>query len=158
MLKFQANNLSENFIICKKLEIKGIRQYNKNGELFYNIDNIIKICKEKENDSFIKYIGLILNEPRTDLIKIFFINFGKDFLINKLLKTCEIENKGGMKKKLINNNSKEIFERKSPGGVFLNLIKNDEESKNLFKKIIKKDLKEKRERKKIYKSLEKLEI
>lgn len=156
MIKIENNNLTQNLIICKNLEIKGIRQYNKNGELLYNIDNIKKICNEKENDSLIRYIGLILNEPRTDLIRIIFKDLGKDFLINKLIKTCEIENKGGMKKKNLNDN--ENFERKTPGGVFLNLIKNDEESKSIFKKILKKDTREKRERKKFYKSLEKLEL
>jgi len=157
MIKIENNNLSQNLIICKNSEIKGIRQYNKNGELLYNIDNIKKICNEKENDSLIRYIGLILNEPRTDLIKIIFKDLGKEFLINKLIKTCEIENKGGMKKKKLNNDN-ENFERKTPGGVFLNLIKNDEESKSIFKKILKKDSREKRERKKFYKSLEKLEL
>ena len=156
MIKIENNNLTQNLIICKNSEIKGIRQYNKNGELLYNIDNIKKLCNEKENDSLIRYIGLILNEPRTDLIRIIFKDLGKEFLINKLIKTCEIENKGGMKKKKLNDN--EIFERKTPGGVFLNLIKNDEESKSIFKKILKKDTREKRERKKFYKSLEKLEI
>ena len=156
MIKIENNNLTQNLIICKNSEIKGIRQYNKNGELLYNIDNIKKLCNEKENDSLIRYIGLILNEPRTDLIRIIFKDLGKEFLINKLIKTCEIENKGGMKKKKLNDN--EIFERKTPGGVFLNLIKNDEESKSIFKKILKKDTREKRERKKFYKSLEKLEL
>ena len=156
MIKKENNNLSKNLIISKNSEIKGIRQYNKNGELLYNIDNIKKLCNEKENDSLIRYIGLILNEPRTDLIRIIFKDLGKEFLINKLIKTCEIENKGGMKKKKLNDN--EIFERKTPGGVFLNLIKNDEESKSIFKKILKKDTREKRERKKFYKSLEKLEL
>jgi len=156
MIKIENNNLTQNLIISKNSEIKGIRQYNKNGELLYNIDNIKKLCNEKENDSLIRYIGLILNEPRTDLIRIIFKDLGKEFLINKLIKTCEIENKGGMKKKKLNDN--EIFERKTPGGVFLNLIKNDEESKSIFKKILKKDTREKRERKKFYKSLEKLEL
>ena len=156
MIKIENNNLTQNLIISKNSEIKGIRQYNKNGELLYNIDNIKKLCNEKENDSLIRYIGLILNEPRTDLIRIIFKDLGKEFLINKLIKTCEIENKGGMKKKKLNYN--ENFERKTPGGVFLNLIKNDEESKSIFKKILKKDTREKRERKKFYKSLEKLEL
>ena len=156
MIKIENNNLTQNLIISKNSEIKGIRQYNKNGELLYNIDNIKKLCNEKENDSLIRYIELILNEPRTDLIRIIFKDLGKEFLINKLIKTCEIENKGGMKKKKLNDN--EIFERKTPGGVFLNLIKNDEESKSIFKKILKKDTREKRERKKFYKSLEKLEL
>ena len=156
MIKLENNNLTQNLIIRKNYEIKGIRQYNKNGELLYNIDNIKKICYEKENDALIKYIGFILNEPRIDLIKIIFKDLGKEFLINKLIKTCEIENKGGMKKKNLNLNDN--FERKTPGGVFLNLVKNDEESKSLFKKILKNDLRERRERKKFYKSLEKLEI
>ena len=156
MIKIENNNLTQNLIIRKNYEIKGIRQYNKNGELYYNIDNIKKICSEKENDALIKYIAFILNEPRIDLIKIIFKDLGKEFLINKLIKTCEIENKGGMKKKNLNSN--ESFERKTPGGVFLNLVKNDEESKSLFKKILKNDLRERRERKKFYKSLEKLEI
>ena len=47
MIKLENNNLTQNLIIRKNYEIKGIRQYNKNGELFYNIDNIKKICSEK---------------------------------------------------------------------------------------------------------------
>jgi hypothetical protein len=51
-----------------------------------------------------------------------------------------------------------ILKEKLREEFFLHLVKNDEESKCLFKKILKNDLRERRERKKFYKSLEKLEI
>ena len=48
--------------------------------------------------------------------------------------------------------------RKSTGGIFFTLIKKDPEAKNILIKAAKQDYKESKERKKVYKLLEKLNI
>ena len=35
-------------VIKKSSEIKGIKKYNKSGDLIYNIDNIKEECKKKK--------------------------------------------------------------------------------------------------------------
>ena len=51
-------------VIKKSSEIKGIKKYNKSGDLIYNIDNIKEECKKKNGTNLIKYIMYILDEER----------------------------------------------------------------------------------------------
>ena len=152
-------------VINKSLEIKGIKKYNLNGDLIYNIDNIKIECEKRVGKNLIKYICFILNENREDLLVGFYENLGKDFLLAKFYETLEIENKGGLYKKLPNNkkDKNEIFiiedkERKTPGGVLFSLFKQDKESKLIYKKLTKIDFKERNIRKKTYKLLKKLAL
>ena len=87
-------------VIKKSSEIKGIKKYNKSGDLIYNIDNIKEECKKKNGTNLIKYIMYILDEEREDLLSGVYEGLGKDFLLNKLYETLEIENKGGVLKKI----------------------------------------------------------
>ena len=67
----EKNPILEKFqkkVINKSLEIKGIKKYNLNGDLIYNIDNIKIECKKREGLNLIKYICFILNENREDLL------------------------------------------------------------------------------------------
>jgi hypothetical protein len=152
-------------VINKSLEIKGIKKYNLNGDLMYNIDNIKIECEKREGINLIKYICFILNENREDLIVGFYQHLGKDFLLGKFYETLEIENKGGIYKKIPNKkkDENEIFliedqERKTSGGVLFSLLKQDKESKLIYKKITKNDFKERNNRKKTYKLLKKLAL
>ena len=152
-------------VINKSLEIKGIKKYNLNGDLMYNIDNIKIECKKREGLNLIKYICFILNENREDLLIRFYEKLGKDFLLGKFYETLEIENKGGIYKKKANNkkDDNEIFiienkERKTSGGVLFSLLKQDNESKLIYKKLTKIDFKERNSRKKTYKLLKKLAL
>ena len=43
LIEDQLSNLTSK-VINKSLEIKGIKKYNKKGELIYNIDNIREEC------------------------------------------------------------------------------------------------------------------
>ena len=164
----EKNPILEKFqkkVINKSLEIKGIKKYNLNGDLIYNIDNIKIECKKREGLNLIKYICFILNENREDLIVGFYQHLGKDFLLGKFYETLEIENKGGIYKKKANNkkDDNEIFiienkERKTSGGVLFSLLKQDNESKLIYKKLTKIDFKERNSRKKTYKLLKKLAL
>lgn len=164
----EKNPILEKFqkkVISKSLEIKGIKKYNLNGDLIYNIDNIKIECKKREGLNLIKYICFILNENREDLLIRFYEKLGKDFLLGKFYETLEIENKGGIYKKKANNkkDDNEIFiienkERKTSGGVLFSLLKQDNESKLIYKKLTKIDFKERNSRKKTYKLLKKLAL
>jgi len=164
----EKNPILEKFqkkVINKSLEIKGIKKYNLNGDLIYNIDNIKIECKKREGLNLIKYICFILNENREDLLIRFYEKLGKDFLLGKFYETLEIENKGGIYKKKANNkkDDNEIFiienkERKTSGGVLFSLLKQDNESKLIYKKLTKIDFKERNSRKKTYKLLKKLAL
>ena len=164
----EKNPILEKFqkkVINKSLEIKGIKKYNLNGDLIYNIDNIKIECEKRVGKNLIKYICFILNENREDLLVGFYENLGKDFLLAKFYETLEIENKGGIYKKKANNkkDDNEIFiienkERKTSGGVLFSLLKQDNESKLIYKKLTKIDFKERNSRKKTYKLLKKLAL
>ena len=97
---------------------------------------------------------------------------GKDFLIAMLEKTLEIENNGGLIKgksqyakkkeeKKSNENNESIENdnpKKSTGGIFFTLIKTNPEAKVIMNRATKIDNKEARQRKKVYKLMDKLNI
>ncbi len=158
-------------VIKKSSEIKGIKKYNKNGDLIYNIDNIKEECKKKNGTNLIKYIMYILDEEREDLLSGVYEGLGKDFLLNKLYETLEIENKGGVLKKIPpkkkNEDNEEVIviedddivnERKTSGGVLFTLFKNDKNSRGIYKELSKKEFKDRTQRKKAYKMFQKLAL
>ncbi len=132
-----------------------IKEYNQNGELKYNIEKITKECSNKEGKSFIKYVSLILNEPKEDLIEEIYKELGKDFIIACLVKTLSIENEGGMSKQLPSLSG----QKKSPGGIFFYLMKTSYPTvKTIIKKLFHINYKERNQRKKVYRKLDKLSI
>ena len=164
----QLSNLTSK-VINKSLEIKGIKKYNKKGELIYNIDNIREECDKREGIILIQFIMQILNEEKDELLIRIYETLGKDFLLNKLYEALQIENNGGVIKKIppkkkIENGEEVLIieenenERKSAGGVLFTLFKKDNESKIIYKEISKKENKSKTQRKKAYKLFQKLAL
>ena len=163
--------ISENSskVINKSLEIKGIKKYNLKGELIYNIDNIKEECNKREGANLIQFIMLILNEEKDELLIRIYETLGKDFLLNKLYEALQIENNGGVAKKIqpkkTIENGEEILviedndnERKTPGGVLFTLFKNDQESRLIYKEITRKENKSRAQRKKAYRLFQKLAL
>ena len=163
--------ISENSskVINKSLEIKGIKKYNKKGELIYNIDNIKEECNKREGANLIQFIMLILNEEKDELLIRIYETLGKDFLLNKLYEALQIENNGGVIKKIppkkkIENGEEVLIieenenERKSAGGVLFTLFKNDQESRLIYKEITRKENKSRAQRKKAYRLFQKLAL
>ena len=146
----------------------------KSNEKFdFNIDEIINKCKEKEGIDLINYICVIMNEKKRNILESLYQELGKDYLIFTLEKALNIQNNGGLNKekckypkkedkmnqeeeKNINNNIQN--EKKSTGGIFFSLIKKDPEAKNILIKASKKDWKESKQRKKVYKLMGNLNL
>ena len=138
---------------------------------FFNIDEIIKKCKDKNGIELLNYICSIMQERKRNVLEMLYKELGKDYLIMILEKTLNIENSGGLLKEINSDKEKEKQKtnetkikdyisnnRKSTGGIFFTLIKKDPEAKNILIKAAKQDYKESKERKKVYKLLEKLNI
>ena len=168
LIEDQLSNLTSK-VINKSLEIKGIKKYNKKGELIYNIDNIREECDKREGKNLIQFIMQILNEEKNELLIRVYESLGKDFLLNKLYEALQIENNGGVIKKIppkkkIENGEEVLIieenenERKSAGGVLFTLFKKDNESKIIYKEISKKENKSRTQRKKAYKMFKKLAL
>ena len=146
----------------------------KSNEKFdFNIDEIINKCKEKEGIDLINYICVIMKEKKRNILESLYQELGKDYLIFTLEKALNIQNNGGLNKekckypkkeekmnqeeeKNINNNIQN--EKKSTGGIFFTLIKKDPEAKSILIKASKKDWKESKERKKVYKLMGNLNL
>lgn len=125
---------------------------NLNGVMQYKIEEILTKCETKNEMELIYYIVSILNEPRQDLIIELYKELDKQFIVSIFEKTLRIENEGGMIKKCSNY----LNEKKSLGGVFFSLMKRNEGSKEIIKRILKINYHQRNERKKIYRKFEKL--
>ena len=146
----------------------------KSNEKFdFNIDEIINKCKEKEGIDLINYICVIMKEKKRNILESLYQELGKDYLIFTLEKALNIQNNGGLNKekckypkkeekmnqeeeKNINNNIQN--EKKSTGGIFFTLIKKDPEAKSILIKASKKEWKESKQRKKVYKLMGNLNL
>ena len=146
----------------------------KSNEKFdFNIDEIINKFKEKEGIDLINYICVIMKEKKRNILESLYQELGKDYLIFTLEKALNIQNNGGLNKekckypkkedkmnqeeeKNINNNIQN--EKKSTGGIFFTLIKKDPEAKSILIKASKKDWKESKQRKKVYKLMGNLNL
>ena len=138
----------------------------------FNVDEIIEKCKEKDGNELLNYMCVIMHEKKKFILESLYKELGKDFLIAMLEKTLEIENNGGLIKgkciyakkkeeKKSNENNQSIENdnpKKSTGGIFFTLIKNNPEAKVILNRASKKDSKEARQRKKVYKLMDKLNI
>ncbi len=120
----------------------------------YNVDLIIKKCDSIENKTeLVNYISQILQEKKKDFLYQLYAFTKKDFIIKTLEKTLKIMNSGGMNKLDDKNNIRSI------GGTFIYLIKtSDSINEDLIKKIFWRNNKKKKMKKKLYKSLDKLNI
>ena len=146
----------------------------KSNEKFdFNIDEIINKCKEKEGIDLINYICVIMKEKKSNILESLYQELGKDYLIFTLEKALNIQNNGGLSKekckyekkdkKMNQEDNKDINndiqnEKKSTGGIFFTLIKKDPEAKSILIKASKKDWKESKQRKKVYKLMDNLNI
>lgn len=146
----------------------------KNG--IFNVDEIIEKCQEKNGIELLNFMCFVMREKKRNILELLFKELGKEYLIAMLEKTLNIENSGGLtkgksmyqkkkdekdEKKTNENNSitiNNINEKKTTGGIFFTLIKKDPEAKDILSKASKKDWKESRQRKKVYKLMDKLNI
>jgi hypothetical protein len=121
----------------------------------YNIDKILLECEDLKDTEFLKYVAKILKEPRLDLITAIYNEMGKNFIVINLEKAMIIENSGGMKKLLPNKN----HENKTIGGIFFYLMKTqDNQIKNIIKRLFRINYKERNQRKKMYRKMQHLTI
>ena len=138
----------------------------------FNVDEIIEKCKEKDGNELLNYMCVIMHEKKKFILESLYKELGKDFLIAMLEKTLETENNGGLIKgkciyakkkeeKKSNENNESIENdnpKKSTGGIFFTLIKTNPEAKVILNRASKLDSKEARQRKKVYKLMDKLNI
>jgi len=143
----------------------------KNQKISYNIDEIIIKCKEKDGIELINFICAIMKEKKRNLLESLYKELGKEYLISTLEKALNIENNGGLNKEKSKYQKKEdnkeqddnknniyVNEKKSTGGIFFSLIKKDPEAKKILNKVSRKDYKEAKQRKKLYKLMDNLNI
>jgi hypothetical protein len=149
----------------------------KSNEKFdFNIDEIINKCKEKDGIELLNYMCSIMKEKKRNILETLYQELGKDYLIFNLEKALNIENSGGLNKgkcmypkkeekkekndniKNNNDNNDSTNEKKSTGGIFFSLVKKDPEAKNILNRATRKDFKESKQRKKVYKLMDKLNI
>ena len=144
---------------------------NENQKISYNIDEIIIKCKEKDGIELINFICAIMKEKKRNLLESLYKELGKEYLIFTLEKALNIENNGGLNKEKSKYQKKEdnkeqddnknnicVNEKKSTGGIFFSLIKKDPEAKKILNKVSRKDYKEAKQRKKLYKLMDNLNI
>ena len=128
-------------------------------------------CKEKDGIELINFICAVMEEKKRNLLESLYKELGKDYLISTLEKALDIENNGGLNKGKSKYEKKEdkkeeddnknnicVNEKKSTGGIFFSLIKKDPEAKKILNKVSRKDYKEAKQRKKLYKLMDNLNI
>lgn len=128
------------------------KEENKNFKNENDIERIIEKCGEIEDKKqFIKYISNIIKEKDNFLYCLYKL-YSKQLIIKILEKTLITMKEGGLKKK----DSDSI---RTIGGTFIYYIKNNNDIlKDDLKKIFWRKGKNRKERKKMYKKLKKLEI
>ena len=143
-----------------------------NKKIAFNIDEIMTKCKEKDGDELINYICAVMKEKKRNILESLYKELGKEYLIFTLEKALNIENSGGLNKEKCKYQKKEdkkeknvdninntcVNEKKSTGGIFFTLVKKDPEAKAILNKASRKDWKEAKQRKKVYKLLDNLNI
>jgi len=152
---------------------------NKNDQLLtfkkksYNIEEIIDNCRNKDGIPLLNYICGIMHEKKRNILESIYKDLGKDYIIGIFEQTLTVENNGGLAKKMnlkqkkisdeqkekeqINSNNN-TNEKKSMGGIFFYLMNRNPEGKKILRKAAKLDYQEARERKKVYKLMNKLNI
>ena len=128
-------------------------------------------CKEKDGIELINFICAVMEEKKRNLLESLYKELGKDYLISTLEKALDIENNGGLNKgkckyekkedkKEEDDNKNNIYvnEKKSTGGIFFSLIKKEKKKKKILNKVSRKDYKDAKQRKKLYKLMDNLNI
>ena len=133
----------------------------------FEIEIIIKKCDSIEDKKeFINYVSQILNENQKSFLYQLYSIKKKDFIIKMLEKTLKIMNEGGIFKNNINeedklDTSKSCNDNKirTIGGTFIHLLKkSDILTKDEKKKIFWRNKKKKEMKRKLYKSLNNLNL
>ena len=138
----------------------------------FDVDEIIEKCKEKNGIELLNFMCSVMHEKKRNMLESLYKELGKGYLIAMLEKALNIENSGGLnkgknmygkknKEKVSNENNSFITinnEKKSTGGIFFALIKRDPEAKDILNRVSKLDWKESKQRKKVYKLMNKLNI
>ena len=162
---FNSINTTNNIINNTENEIKYLSLNKKQ----FNVDEIIEKCKEKNGMELLNYMCVIMHEKKKNMLEMLYKELGKNYLILVLEKTLNIQNDGGLskgkslnakKEEKIDNSSdtKILNEKKSTGGIFFALIKKDPEGKDILNKASKLDWKQSKQRKKVYKLMDKLNL
>ena len=134
----------------------------------YNVDSIINDAKDKEGKDFTNYIAFIMKESQKELIEDLYKELGKDFLLKFFEKALTIENNTGMERKIPRkkkeleenektNNEQAILKR-TIGGIFFFLIRNNEKQNLFVKTIFKNHAKKTQKVKKLAKKFEKIDF
>ena len=110
------NNLNEKTNIKKK----------ENQKKHFKVEKIIEKCKNLNNFNLINYMCRLMNENKYKYLKVILMQLGKDYIINCFERTLMIENDGG----LMTKNNKE---KKTTGGIFFTIVKQDPEAKKILK-------------------------
>jgi len=173
-----GNNINNSFNVdnCQNNETNNDNCINSQNSSLkkhkFNVDEIIEKCKNKNDNELLNYMCAIMHEKKKFILESLYKELGKDFLISILEKTLEIENNGGLikgkskyakkkeeKKSNENNESiKNVNQRKTTGGIFFTLIKTNPEAKVIINRASKQDSKEAKQRKKVCKLMDKLNI
>ena len=133
----------------------------------FEIEIIIKKCDSIENKKeFINYVSQILNENQKSFLYQLYSIKKKDFIIKMLEKTLKIMNEGGILKNNINEEDKLDTSKncndnnvRTIGGTFIHLLKkSDILTKEEKKKIFWRNKKKKEMKRKLYKSLNNLNL
>ena len=134
----------------------------------YNVDSIINDAKDKEGKDFTNYIAFIMKESQKELIEDLYKELGKDFLLKFFEKALTIENNTGMerkiprkKKELAENektNNEQTILKRTIGGIFFFLIRNNEKQNLFVKTIFKNHAKKTQKVKKLAKKFEKIDF
>lgn len=168
--KIKENNSESKSDGLTKNESKN--EYFSLNKKEFKVDEIIENCKEKDGIELLNYMCTVMHEKKRNILESLYKELGKDFLIAILEKALNIENNGGLekgksiyaKKKQEKKGNEKILvpnntsEKKSIGGIFFGLIKKDPQGNIILKKATKLDYKESRQRKKVYKLMDKLNI
>ena len=134
----------------------------------YNVVSIINDAKDKEGKDFTNYIAFIMKESQKELIEDLYKELGKDFLLKFFEKALTIENNTGMERKIPRkkkeleenektNNEQTILKR-TIGGIFFFLIRNNEKQNLFVKTIFKNHAKKTQKVKKLAKKFEKIDF
>ena len=134
----------------------------------YNVVSIINDAKDKEGKDFTNYIAFIMKESQKELIEDLYKELGKDFLLKFFEKALTVENNTGMERKIPRkkkeleenektNNEQTILKR-TIGGIFFFLIRNNEKQNLFVKTIFKNHAKKTQKVKKLAKKFEKIDF
>ena len=120
------NNILNDNINNNNLNEKTNIKNKQNQKKHFNVEKIIEKCKNLSNFNLINYMAKIMQESKSKYLKVVLMQLGKDYIIKCFERALNIENTGGL---MMKNNK----EKKTIGGVFFTIIKQDPEAKKILK-------------------------